>query len=54
MQRAQAGDETVLLMFKSRIGTHGHKTADKLANTAADERCMSSHFGYDQSNDYAQ
>ncbi len=47
MQRAQAGDETILLKVKSHI-------ADKLANEAADECRMGRHFDYDLSNDYTQ
>ncbi len=31
MQRAQAGDETILLKVKSHIGVHGNELAGKLA-----------------------
>ena len=37
VQRAQAGDETILLKVKSHIGIHGNEMADKLAIVAADE-----------------
>jgi len=40
MQRARAGDETILLKVNSHIGIHGNKMADKLAHEAADECCM--------------
>ncbi len=52
MQRAQAGDGTILLKVKSHIGIHSNEMADKLANEAADECCMGKHFDYDLSNDY--
>ena len=51
MQRAQAGDETILLKVKSQIGIHGNEMADRLENEAADECCMSRRFDYDLSND---
>ena len=54
MQRAQAGDETILLKVKSHIGIHGNEMADNLANAAADECCMSRHFDYHLSKDYTQ
>ena len=52
MQRAQAGDETILLKVKSHIGIYGNEMADKLANKAAYECCMNRHFDHDLSNDY--
>ena len=54
MQRAQAGDETILLKVKSPDGIHGNEKADKLANEPADECCMGRHFDYDLSDDYTQ
>ncbi len=54
VQRAHAGDETILLKVKSHSGIHGNGVADNLANEAADECCMSRHFDYDLSNDHTQ
>ena len=39
IQRAPAGDETILLKIKSHIGIHSNEIADKLANEAADGCC---------------
>lgn len=54
MPRALAVDETILFQGKSHIGIHGNGMADKLANEAADECCMSPHFDYAFTNDYTQ
>jgi len=54
MQRAQAGDETILLKIKTHIGIHGNEMADKLANEAPDQCCRSRQLDNDLSKDYTQ
>jgi len=54
MQRAQAGDETILLKFKTHIGIHSNEMADKLANDAPDQCCRSRQLDNDLSKDYTQ